>query len=87
MSDEDVPRLAQCLDRSNGAIGPNLQDQPLEVRSLPNAHSLDLEVDLPHGRVDGVNREDSYRQPISFGGYVVPGAFLHVELYGQPRFI
>ena len=38
-------------------VRPDLEDEPVVVRGLPDARRLDVVVDAPHGRMDGVDRD------------------------------
>ena len=56
--DEEAGGFLDRLGGGYGAVGPDLQDQTLEVGALSDAGALDGVVDLSRGREDRIDGKD-----------------------------
>ena len=84
---EQSGRAADRLDRRERAVGPDLDDQLVPLRLLPDAGLLDEEVRLAHRGEDGVDRDHADRLTlflVALGGDVALAALDH-EVHAQLR--
>jgi len=58
---QDRRGLLQRVVRRDAAVRPDLEDQLVVVRDLPDAGVLDGVLDEPHGGEEGVDRDDADR--------------------------